>query len=135
MAMPTSITASRPMQANLRAGDLEILQQLNNDYVSSVERSDVGWFEKHLADDFLNISADGSLLDRAGFLTQIAKPMTLSNLEARDVRIRIIGDVAIINARTAYTKPDGQAGSRRYTDVWSRQHGRWLCISAQLTTC
>jgi len=133
--MPTSITASRPMQANLRAGDLEILQQLNNDYVSSVERSDVGWFEKHLADDFLNISADGSLLDRAGFLTQIAKPMTLSNLEARDVRIRIIGDVAIINARTAYTKPDGQAGSRRYTDVWSRQHGRWLCISAQLTTC
>ena len=133
--MPTSITASRPMQANLRAGDLEILQQLNDDYVRSVERSDVSWFEKHLADDFLNISADGSLLDRAGFLTQIAKPMTLSNLEARDVRIRIIGDVAIINARTAYTKPDGQAGSRRYTDVWSRQHGRWLCISAQLTTC
>ena len=133
--MPTSITASRPRQANLRAGDLEILQQLNNDYVSSVERSDVGWFEKHLAHDFLNISADGSLLDRAGFLTQIAKPMTLSNLEARDVRIRIIGDVAIINARTAYSKPDGQAGSRRYTDVWSRQHGRWLCISAQLTTC
>ncbi len=123
------------MQASLRAGDLEILQQLNNDYVRSLERSDVGWFEKNLADDFLNIGADGSLVDRAGFLMQIAKPMTLSNLEARDVRIRIMGDVAIINARTAYTKPDGQAGSRRYTDVWSRQHGRWLCVSAQLTTC
>jgi len=133
--MPTPATASRPMHANSGAGDLEILQQLNNDYVRSVERSDVGWFEKHLADDFLNINADGLLVDRAGFLTQIAKPITLSNLEVRDVRIRIIGDVAIINARTAYTKPDGQAGSRRYTDVWSRQQGRWLCISAQLTTC
>lgn len=113
----------------------DLLHQLNRDYIKSVQTSDVRWFEANLADDFLNINADGSLVDRAGFLTQIAKPINLSGLAATEVRLRIIGDVAVINARTVYTKPDGQSGSRRYTDVWSRQQGRWLCISAQLTSC
>lgn len=118
-----------------RSHDLEMLHQLNRDYVSSVEKSDVGWFEQHLAEDFININADGSLVDRTGFLAQIARPIAISNLEATDVRIRIIGDAAVINARTVFTKPDGQTGSRRYTDVWSRHQGRWLCISAQVTSC
>lgn len=124
-----------PLRATTEASALEILQQLNRDYVRSVEASDVQWFEENLGDDFLNVNADGSLVDRAGFLDQIAQPLMISNLEAREVVIRIMGDLAIINARTFYRKPDGQAGSRRYTDVWARRKGRWLCVSAQLTSC
>jgi ketosteroid isomerase-like protein len=122
-------------QADTSANDFDILQQLNRNYVRSVERSDVRWFEENLAEDFLNINADGALVDRAGFLAQIARPSTRSNLEPRDVRIRIVGDCAIVNAQTTYKEADGQAGARRYTDVWSRQRGRWLCVSAQLTSC
>jgi hypothetical protein len=122
-------------QTDTDANALGMLQQLNRDYVHAVERSDVHWFEENLGEDFLNVNADGTLVDRAGFLAQVAKPLAISNLEPRDVRIRILGPFAIINARTAYTKPDGQAGSRRYTDVWTIRDGRWLCISAQLTTC
>lgn len=122
-------------QAAASANDFDILQQLNRNYVKSVETSDVRWFEENLAEDFLNINADGSLVDRVGFLAQIARPSMRLNLEARDVRIRIIGDCAIVNAQTTYKNADGQAGARRYTDVWSRQRGRWLCISAQLTSC
>lgn len=127
--------STRTADRAVRSSDLETLQQLNRDYIRSVATSDVAWFEENLAVDFININADGSLVERAGFITQIARPIAISNLEAEDVRVRIIGDVAVINARTAFTKPDGQAGSRRYTDVWSRQGGRWLCISAQLTSC
>jgi hypothetical protein len=58
-----------------------------------------------------------------------------ANLEARDVLIRIIGDIAIIHARTTYTLPDGRAGSGRYTDVWQRGDGRWLAVSAHVTRC
>jgi len=49
------------------------------------------------------------------------------------VRIRVLGDVAIIHARTTYAKPGGQAGAGRYTDVWQRRQGRWLCVSANVT--
>ena len=46
---------------------------------------------------------------------------------------RIMGNTAIIHARTAYTKPDGSAGGGRYTDVWMRQNGCWLAVSAHVT--
>ena len=58
--------------------------------------------------------------------------MTISNLEARDVIVPIMGDVAIVHARTTYTLADGRAGMGRYTDVWARQ-GRWLAVSAHVT--
>jgi ketosteroid isomerase-like protein len=50
-----------------------------------------------------------------------------------DVRIQVVGDIGIIHARTAYTKPDGQAGTGRYTDIWWRADGRWRCVSAHVT--
>ena len=108
---------------------------LNRDYISAVQNSDVRRFDEILAEDFLCSNPDGSLVDRAGFLVQTARPVTISNLEARDVRIRIMGDVAIIHARTTYTMPDGRAASGRYTDVWARRQGRWLAVSAHVTRC
>ncbi len=41
------------------------LQQLNRDYVRSVQDSDVRWFEEHLSQDFLNTNPDGLLVGRA----------------------------------------------------------------------
>jgi ketosteroid isomerase-like protein len=46
-----------------------------------------------------------------------------------------MGDFAIIHAATRYTKPDGAEGRGRYTDVWARRNGRWLCVSAHVTRC
>jgi ketosteroid isomerase-like protein len=115
--------------------DVDSLHQLNWDYINSVQTSDVRRFEEILAEDFLCSNPDGSLVDRAGFLAQTARPVTISNLEAHDVRVRIIGDVAIIHARTTYALADGRAGSGRYTDVWARRHGRWLAVSAHVTRC
>ena len=47
----------------------------------------------------------------------------------------MFGDVAIIHARTSYTMADGRAGAGRYTDVWARQNGKWLAVSAHVTRC
>src|SRR5262252_8127585 len=100
------------------ASDIEILTALNRDYIRSVQRSDVKRFDEILAADFRCSNPDGSLIDRAGFLAQTARPVTIANLAAQDVEIRIFGDVAIIHARTSYTLADGRPGAGRYTDVW-----------------
>ena len=115
--------------------DVDSLRQLNRDYIRSVQTSDVRRFDEILAEDFFCSNPDGSLVDRAGFLAQTARPVTISKLQAHDVRVRIIGDVAIIHARTTYTMPDGRAGAGRYTDVWARRQGRWLAVSAHVTRC
>src|SRR5256885_9482310 len=106
--------------------DLAALIDLNRDYITSVQTSDVRRFDEILADDFLCSNPDGSLVDRAGFLKQTAVPVKISGLQAHEVNVRLMGDFAIIHARTTYTGPDGRAGSGRYTDVWARRHGRWL---------
>jgi ketosteroid isomerase-like protein len=112
---------------------LDTLQKLNRNYVRSVQESDVSWFEANLAEDFLNSNPDGTLVDRAGFLKQIAPKCTVSDLREEDVRIRMLGDIAIIHARTTYGKPDGKPGAGRYTDVWQLRQGRWLCVSANVS--
>lgn len=121
------------MHTDIDANDIDLLQKLNRDYIKSVQLSDVRRFDEILADDFLNSNPDGSLVDREGFLAQIAPPATISNFEAHDVRIRRIGDVAIIHGRTTYAKADGQTAAGRYTDVWARREGRWLCVAAHVT--
>src|SRR5205809_4805849 len=117
------------------ASDLDVLVDLNRDYIRSVQTSDVRRFDEILADDFLCSNPDGSLVDRKEFLAQTARPVTISNLEAHDVNVRMMGDVAIIHARTTYTLPDGHEGAGRYTDVWARRDGRWLAVSAHVPRC
>jgi ketosteroid isomerase-like protein len=118
--------------ANVSTSDLDVLQELNRNYIRSVRESDVRWFDENLSEDFINSNPDCSLVDRAAFLKQIAPSCPVANLQVEDVRIRILGDMAIIHGRTTYQKPGGQAGVGRYTDVWMRQQGRWVCVSAHV---
>ena len=90
-------------------------------------------FDEILAQDFYCSNPDKSLVDRAGFLKQTAVPVTIKNLAAHDVKIRILGDFAIIHATTSYTTPDGKEAHGRYTDCWARQNGRWLAVSAHVS--
>ncbi len=113
--------------------DLEILTKLNEDYIRSVQQSDVKRFDEILANDFLCSMADGSLLDRKAFLDYTAKPVTIRNIQAHEVNVRLMGDFAIVHARTTYTAADGTPGGGRYTDVWARRDRRWLAVSAHVT--
>ena len=113
--------------------DIDELTRLNRDYVASVQNSDVKRFDEILAPEFYCSNPDKSLVDRAGFLKQTAIPVAIRNLEAHDVKIRVMGDFAIIHAATRYTMADGQQGSGRYTDCWARQNGRWLAVSAHVS--
>jgi ketosteroid isomerase-like protein len=115
--------------------DLETLGDLNRDYIRSVQTSDVRRFDEILAGDFLCSNPDGSLVDRSAFLKQAALPVKISNHGAHDVNIGLMGDFAIIHARTTYTAPAGRPAAGRYTDVWARRQGRWLAVSAHVTRC
>ena len=117
----------------MSTGDLETLVALNRDYIDSVQRGDVRRFDEILADDFVCSNPDGSLVDRALFLEQTARPVTISDLAAHDVDVRVLGDVALIPARTSYTLADGREEAGRYTDVWARRDGRWLAVAAHVT--
>jgi len=113
--------------------DMEVLHDLNGNFIRAVRESDAAWFDRNVTGDFLNSNPDGSLSDRAQFLTQVAKPCAVAGLQADDIRIKVFGDVAIIHGRTTFTKADRKPGAGRYTDVYVRERGRWLCVAAHVT--
>ena len=119
------------MQTNANAQrDLETLTALNLDFTASVQNGDVKRFEEILADDFMMSTPDGSLLDKAEFLKLTAQPVTISGLVVEDVRIRVLGDFAIIHARFNSRWADGRQRRGRYTDNWARRDGTWVAVSA-----
>jgi ketosteroid isomerase-like protein len=114
---------------------LETLEALNRGYLLAGEKADAVWYDANLAEDYMATNPDGSLVDKAGFLARFKKPYGGTNLRAPEVHIQLVGDVALIHCRFEDTKPDGSTGTGRYTDIWARRDGRWLCVSAHFVRC
>ncbi len=115
------------------SNDRETLEVLNHEYVKSVQDKDVAWFDRNLSPDFMNTNSDGTISDRKTFLDQIGRGTGVSKISEEDVLIRIVGDTAIIHAATAFTTTAGAEGRGRYTDIWQKQNGRWICVAAHVS--
>lgn len=112
-----------------RDGDLDILRELNRNYVRAAAESDVRWYADNLAADYVATNPDGSFVDKAGFLARFPGGPK-KDYAPVDVTIQMVGDVALIHSGFVDRRADGTVGKGRYTDAWVRRDGRWLCVSA-----
>jgi ketosteroid isomerase-like protein len=113
--------------------DQETLRRLNQEYVDAFMEADVNWYRQHLADDFVVIESDGSVLNKEEFLQQTAKGPDVADYKLHDVHINIYGETALVRATGVWMRADGSMGMSRYTDVYVRQNGGWKTVSAQIT--
>ncbi|MBL8342546.1 MAG: nuclear transport factor 2 family protein [Rubrivivax sp.] len=116
--------------------DSQVLRALNESYVAAFRQADVAWYDAHLAPDYVMVAGDGSLLDRPATLTRFARPTfatAMRSFPVGRVSVRRFDEVALIHAENDYVLKDGRRGVSRYTDIWHRREGRWLCIAAHIT--
>src|SRR5207245_6172488 len=104
------------------------LKQLNADFLASAQNSDVRRFEQILAEDFMSSLPDFLLRDKKQFLDMMAAPRPFAELKADEVKIRLLGDFAIIHAHMTFRTADGVRRQGRYTDDWQRRDGKWLYV-------
>ena len=109
------------------------LQRLNERYVQASLAGDVEWFRERLAEDFVCIESDGSVLDKTAFLRMTARGSDLAEYRLDEVDIRCYGEVALVRATGLWTARDGTPGVSRYVDVYVRSGGDWKAVSAQVT--
>ena len=109
------------------------LRRLNQEYVDAFMIADVEWYREHLADDFIVIESDGSVFNKAEFLTNTAKGPDVVDYQLQEVDVRIYGSVALVQATGLWTRKDGSKGLSRYTDVYVKQGDDWKTVSAQIT--
>lgn len=113
--------------------DLGTLKRLNQEYVDAFMNADVDWYREHLAEDFVCIESDGSVLNKAQFLTNTLKGPDVVDYTLHEVEVRIYGDAALVRATGVWTREDGSMGMSRYTDVYIRAENEWKTVSAQIT--
>lgn len=109
------------------------LVKLNRGYVDSFMHGDAAWYDVHLTPEFECLCPDGSIVHRADFVAGSTKPMTQRSFSLDSVRVKLVGDVAVITAITPFVRADGTAGTNRYTDIWVKRNGTWMTLQAQIT--
>jgi len=113
--------------------DERLLRELNEAYIQAFMSGDVAWYDRHLADDFVCIESDASVLNKTEFLAQTAKGCDLAEYDLQKVDIRRYGDVALVQATGVWKAKNGSPGISRYTDIYVRADGDWRVVSAQIT--
>ncbi|MGI0016934.1 MAG: nuclear transport factor 2 family protein [Nitrososphaera sp.] len=111
----------------------ERIRMLNEQYVRASLAGDVEWYRTHLADEFVCIESDGSVLDKDAFLQMTAKGSDLAEYRLDEVDIRFYGEVALVRATGSWTAKNGTPGMSRYVDVYVRFGDDWKAVSAQIT--
>ena len=128
-----SVAAKLSRSEGSMTQDEKLLRQLNDEYIDAFLKADVGWYQKHLADDFICIESSGAVLDKPQFLRDAAKGPDVADYKLDQVRVRIYGDAALVQATGVFTRRDGSVGKSRYIDVYVRSGKEWKAVSAQIT--
>ena len=110
------------------------IRVLNEEYIKASLAGDVEWYRFHLAEEFVCIESDGSVLNKAAFLQMTAQGSDLAVYTLDQVNVRIYGSVALVAATGRWTTKTGTEGMSRYVDVYVN-HGEagWKAVSAQVT--
>jgi ketosteroid isomerase-like protein len=113
------------------------LLKLENKFARAVASNDADALDGLLADDWIIVNADGSIIDKARFLGVIKSGALFhESMESTDLRVRLYGSTAVVTALTI-TKGNfmGQdfAFCERATDIFVKPADRWQCVFTQLT--
>ena len=115
----------------------EELLKLENEFARAVTNNDADALDGFLADDWIIVDPDGSIIDKARFLGVIKSGvLSHESMDSTDLRVRLYGNTAVVTGLTTTKgKFMGQdfASCERATDIFVKQNDRWQCVFTQLT--
>jgi ketosteroid isomerase-like protein len=113
------------------------LLKWEDDFAKAVITNNADAIGKFLADDWVIVDPDGSIIDKARFLGVIKSGLLSHELmQSEDVQLRSHDECAIVTALTrTKAKFGGQefTTQERATDIFVKRAGRWQCVFSQLT--
>ena len=128
---------AKPVKESRRAETRDI-ESLEEQWRAAIVSGDATSMEKLLADDFLAISARGTLLDKGQYLNRMSTHATkLASVDLMDLKIRVqpSSAVAVSQARiSGMLEGRPIEGTFRYTKVYTRgPGGAWHMTNFEAT--
>ena len=109
------------------------IEGLELDWREAQLTNNISAVERLLADDYLGISANGTLETKADELTRRRNgALHITQLDLSDIKVRIYGDTAVVTSKADVVGRNGDrdiSGRYRYTRVYSNRDGQWRIVS------
>jgi len=114
----------------------KLLLKVERDWATALEKRDGKAIAALLANDFISVEPDGSLLNKEQYLEARVKDQELESSTLEQMQVRVYGPTATVTGlQTNQRKRKGEKVTERYryVDVFILQDGAWKCISTQVT--
>ncbi|HTZ57433.1 MAG TPA: nuclear transport factor 2 family protein [Acidobacteriaceae bacterium] len=109
------------------------IEGLELDWRNAQLTNNVAEVDRLLADDYLGISANGTLETKADELARRRSgTLHITQLDLSDIKVRIYGDTAVVTSKADLIGKNGDrdiSGRFRYTRVYSNRDGQWRIVS------
>ncbi|WP_317761716.1 nuclear transport factor 2 family protein [Rhodococcus opacus] len=100
-------------------------------WLTAITAGDRDTIESILSPDFKHITSEGKLLGRDEEIASIV-PVAFT-MNATEQTVDIVGDTAVIHGVNTLTEAGNVLARERFTDVFVKQNGTWMALSAQET--
>jgi len=109
--------------------DEAALIRLENHWLSAEHDTDA--LESILAGDFVHVLPDGFISKDEQISYWRKNPTPSRPRHFGEMRVRIYGDVGIVNGTVVYDSPDANSRKTAFTDVFVRRNNQWQAVNAQ----
>jgi ketosteroid isomerase-like protein len=113
-----------------------VLQQMNN-WLEALKRSDLAALDRIMADDFMLLAADGTILSKEQDTAPIKSgDVRFESLTTEGVKVFVYGDTAVVTGTGTYkVNYKGKAATirERFFDVYQKRKGQWQVIASRPT--
>ena len=125
MKMPSSQAAEQAVMAAERA------------WIDAALKYDVSWFERNLADTFVNTDEEGVVTNKASMIDDVTnRADSFEDISYLDLKVRTYGDTAVATGIVKFKgthKGKELEGTSQFTDTWILKAGQWQCVASQAT--
>jgi len=116
------------VRRRLQEVSIKELEAAETKMFDAVLMYDSVYWADNVPDDYITINADGVMQTKEQILADSSRKKLFAGVSYRlfDRKIRLYGDVAIINGRSQYLMGDKMLGEVYHTEIWIKEKGKWM---------
>jgi len=126
--LPESLPAGGADRHRSEVNDIAALTARNEHFIEACRRGSWEMLQLIVGEDFQYLDGrTGQEWDQARYVSDLrANPAPALTID--ELRIHVVGDAAMVSARTASGAEHGRRN--RYLDSYARRDGQWVCVHA-----
>jgi uncharacterized protein (TIGR02246 family) len=126
-----------PLADSLPVGGEEAaLLKMEQEWAAAMVRSDWAVFDRMFAPDYAN-NVDGLIMSKRQFLANMKSgAWKIASASPSDLKVLVLGETGIVHGswtEKGILNGHDTSGTYRYTDIFAKRDGRWLCVTSHRT--